>query len=73
MYVCVCCCAVVAVCQWGNYLKLNDTFAGTACHQESCYLQEIAQEVAMRERQHVWVDGRCGVAAVAAAGVSNDT
>ena len=27
------------------------------CHRESGYLQEIAQEVAMRNSQNVWVDG----------------
>ena len=43
--------------QWKNYVGLNREFAGTACHQESAYLQEIASEVAMRDRQHVWVDG----------------
>ena len=44
-------------------MKLNDSFAGSACHQESCYLQEIAQEVAMRQGQHVWVDGSLSDAA----------
>ncbi len=38
-------------------MGVNREFAGTACHQESAYLQEIASEVAMRDRQHVWVDG----------------
>jgi len=28
-----------------------------SCHKESGYLQEIAQEAAMEEGQHVWVDG----------------
>ena len=31
--------------------------AGTLCHRESGFLQEIAQEVAMRNSQNVWVDG----------------
>lgn len=35
----------------------DEETAGTNCHQESAYLQEIAQEVALRQRQHVWVDG----------------
>lgn len=43
--------------EWSKYVSVNREFAGTACHKESGYLQEIAQEVAMRERQHIWVDG----------------
>lgn len=43
--------------EWRTYVSNNKEFAGTACHQESGYLQEIAQEVGMRERQHIWVDG----------------
>lgn len=43
--------------EWSTYVGVNKEFAGTACHQESGYIQEIAQEVSMRERQHVWVDG----------------
>lgn len=38
-------------------MKHDEETAGTLCHQESAYLQEIAQEVALRQRQHVWVDG----------------
>jgi hypothetical protein len=54
--------------QWPGYLAAaaaressnpdsNEIAAGTACHVESGYLQEIAMEAAMSERQHVWVDG----------------
>jgi hypothetical protein len=54
--------------QWTGYLAAaaaressnpdsNEIAAGTACHVESGYLQEIAMEAAMSERQHVWVDG----------------
>lgn len=43
--------------EWSTYVANNREFAGTACHKESGYLQEIAQEVSMRERQHIWVDG----------------
>ncbi|CAE7706595.1 Swap70, partial [Symbiodinium microadriaticum] len=31
--------------------------AGTFCHRESAFLQEIAMEAAMSERQNVWIDG----------------
>ncbi len=31
--------------------------AGTKCHQESGFLQEILTETAMLDRQHVLVDG----------------
>lgn len=31
--------------------------AGNHCHRESAYIQEIAQEVAMRKLQNIWVDG----------------
>jgi len=31
--------------------------AGDMCHRESGFIQEIGQEVAMRARQNVWVDG----------------
>ena len=31
--------------------------AGDLCHRESGFVQEIAQEVALRSRQNVWVDG----------------
>ena len=27
------------------------------CHQESGYIQELAQEVAMQKSQNIWVDG----------------
>jgi hypothetical protein len=43
--------------EWSKYVSVNKEFAGTACHKESGFLQEIAMEVSMRERQHVWVDG----------------
>eukprot|EP00299_Pterocystis_sp_00344_P016292 c8172_g1_i2.p1 GENE.c8172_g1_i2~~c8172_g1_i2.p1 ORF type:complete len:673 (+),score=132.56 c8172_g1_i2:48-2066(+) len=45
--------------EWKLYQKHspNKEEIGTMCHKESCYLAEIAQEVAMRNRQHIWVDG----------------
>mmetsp|Transcript_2746 Transcript_2746/g.4127 ORF Transcript_2746/g.4127 Transcript_2746/m.4127 type:complete len:779 (+) Transcript_2746:248-2584(+) len=43
--------------EWNGYVQRDEETAGTFCHQESAYLQEIAQETAMRQRQHVWVDG----------------
>lgn len=31
--------------------------AGTMCHKESGYLQELCQEAALKRRQNIWVDG----------------
>ena len=42
--------------EWSAYTKSGGD-AGTLCHKESGFLQEIAQEVAMRSSQNVWVDG----------------
>ena len=43
--------------EWDAYVARDAERAGTLCHRESGFLQEIAQEVALRRRQHVWVDG----------------
>ena len=43
--------------EWDPYVARDAEQAGTQCHRESGYIQEIAQEVAMRHSQHVWVDG----------------
>lgn len=43
--------------EWKGYLSNNVEFAGSATHHESGYIQEIATEAALRERQHIWVDG----------------
>ena len=40
----------------GTFASGVDT-ASAFMHSESGYLQEIAQEVAMRNSQNVWVDG----------------
>lgn len=41
-----------------EYLLPPTVYSPLQCHcAESAYMQEIAQEVAMRHRQHVWVDG----------------
>lgn len=42
--------------EWRHYTT-EGSDAGTLCHRESGFLQEIAQEVAMRSSQNVWVDG----------------
>jgi len=42
--------------EWEKYTKVSDR-AGDLCHQESCLMQEIAQEVAMGGSQNIWVDG----------------
>ena len=42
--------------EWTGYVERSEG-AGGFCHSESGFLQEIAQEVAMRSSQNVWVDG----------------
>jgi hypothetical protein len=45
--------------EWAAYMERPYTApkAGDMCHRESAFLQEIAQEIAMRSSQNVWVDG----------------
>ena len=43
--------------EWNGYVKHVGDASGSKCHKESGYIQEIAQEVAMRQSQNVWVDG----------------
>jgi hypothetical protein len=43
--------------EWKGYISRDAMSAGTFCHRESAYIQEIAQEQAMLQMQNVWVDG----------------
>ena len=43
--------------EWKRYISSNAEQAGTLCHQESGYILEIAQEVALNNCQNVWIDG----------------
>lgn len=48
--------------EWKSFVahaqkKGDATLAGSRCHKESCYLQELALEEALRRRQNCWVDG----------------
>jgi len=43
--------------EWEGYLDNDPVSAGTLCHRESSFIQEIAQEVALTNRIHTWVDG----------------
>lgn len=47
--------------EWDGYVARDrdsgTSSAGDMCHRESGFLQEIAQEIAMRNSQNVWVDG----------------
>lgn len=47
--------------EWSGYLRRDPLMAGFHTRRESGYLLEIAQERALQERRHVWVDGslRC--------------
>lgn len=42
--------------EWQGYVQRGKD-AGTLCHKESGYIQELCQEVALRNRQNIWVDG----------------
>ena len=43
--------------EWNGYIKRDKTSAGALTRRESGYLLEIAQESALRQRKHIWVDG----------------
>jgi len=43
--------------EWKGYLSRNPDTAGKMTHRECGYLVEIAQEAALRQKKHVWVDG----------------
>ena len=43
--------------EWDEYVARDRDGGASLMHRESGYLQEIAQEVAMRSQQNVWVDG----------------
>mmetsp|Transcript_19485 Transcript_19485/g.67574 ORF Transcript_19485/g.67574 Transcript_19485/m.67574 type:complete len:584 (+) Transcript_19485:122-1873(+) len=43
--------------EWPGYVRRDAASAGTRCHRESGTLAELAQELAMEQRVHVWVDG----------------
>mmetsp|Transcript_27734 Transcript_27734/g.45136 ORF Transcript_27734/g.45136 Transcript_27734/m.45136 type:complete len:430 (+) Transcript_27734:199-1488(+) len=43
--------------EWDGYVKADKFTAGNLTHRESGYIQEIAQEVALRSRRNIWVDG----------------
>eukprot|EP00301_Raphidiophrys_heterophryoidea_P014689 c23136_g1_i1.p1 GENE.c23136_g1_i1~~c23136_g1_i1.p1 ORF type:complete len:726 (-),score=154.13 c23136_g1_i1:13-2160(-) len=42
--------------EWRQYVE-RGCEAGVLCHKESGYIAEIAQEVALRRKQNIWVDG----------------
>lgn len=42
--------------EWQGYVDANSD-AGTLTHKESCFIQEICVEVALKHRQNIWVDG----------------
>jgi len=46
--------------EWDGYIRHDAESAGTKCHKESGFLQELAQEVAMSSHRHVWIDGSLG-------------
>jgi len=50
----------IAMPEWNGYKRHSARHAGTLCHMESGFLQELAQEIAMRSGRHVWIDGSLG-------------
>jgi len=46
--------------EWAKYVENGNGNAGAMCHQESCFLQELCQEVAMTRSCNVWIDGSLG-------------
>ena len=46
--------------EWGGYLQQDRAQAGTLCHRESGFIQELCQEVSLRSRQNTWIDGSLG-------------
>jgi len=46
--------------EWQGYIAADSEEAGTMCHKESGYLQELTQEVAMMGSQNIWIDGSLG-------------
>lgn len=43
--------------EWPEYCRQVPLEAGALCHQESGFIQEIAQEVALTSQQNIWIDG----------------
>lgn len=42
--------------EWEQYVKRGEE-AGSLCHAESAYMEEMVQALAMRNRQNIWIDG----------------
>lgn len=43
--------------EWDGYVAYDAGTAGTKCHKESGFMQEISQEVVLKAAQNVWIDG----------------
>jgi len=43
--------------EWMEYVKRDCATAGTFCHRESTFIQEIARKVALSMRQHTLIEG----------------
>jgi hypothetical protein len=43
--------------EWVGYTERDTSSAGSFCHAESAFIQELAQEVALSKMQNLWVDG----------------
>jgi len=46
--------------EWDGYKKFDESSAGSMCHTESGFIQELAEKAALRGSQHTWIDGSLG-------------
>lgn len=42
--------------EWKEYLKIDKDVAAHKCHEESAFMAELAQEIALQNRQDIWFD-----------------
>lgn len=43
--------------EYDGYKNVDVESAGTNCHRESGFIQEIATTAALNKRQNIWIDG----------------
>jgi hypothetical protein len=43
--------------EWRGYVEHDAYTAGTLTHEESGFIQELCEEVSLRDRQNTWIDG----------------
>ena len=43
--------------EWRGYVTADPRTAGSLTHQESGLIQELCEEISLRDRQNTWIDG----------------